>query len=63
VQTGGQSFTARIKRIESDDSGARLAIAWSEAQNNGTEDALDLAWRCVAAWAKYLRGNGLQSPI
>jgi hypothetical protein len=32
-------------------------------QRSGSVDALDLARRCVAAWERYLKANGLQSPI
>jgi hypothetical protein len=40
-----------------------LEIGWSQGQKSGTEDALDLARRCVAAWEGYLKVHGPQSPI
>jgi hypothetical protein len=57
------AVTARIKSIRSDENGARGTIEWTEGSNSGTEDALDLARRCVAAWDGYLKASELQSPI
>jgi hypothetical protein len=57
------AMTARIAAVGFDDGGTRVSIDWSEGPHGGTENALDLAWRCVAAWEGYLKANGLQSPI
>jgi hypothetical protein len=55
--------TARISSVTSDEKGTQAFVGWSQGQQSGTEDALDLARRCFAAWEAYLRLNGLQSSI
>lgn len=57
------AVSARVRTIRSDENGARGTIEWTEGSNGGTEDALDLARRCVAAWDCYFKASGLQSPI
>jgi hypothetical protein len=56
-------MTAKISSIASNPTSVQVMIDWSEGQNNGTENALELARRCVKAWERYLAANGLQSPI
>jgi hypothetical protein len=58
-----QRITARVHTITTPPNGSRATIRWEQGPNAGTEDALDLARRCVAAWERYLQRNGLQSPI
>ena len=55
---------ARIKDLGYLDGNVHATIDWLTVQgNSGTEDAFDLARRCVAAWESYLKQHGLQSPI
>jgi hypothetical protein len=49
--------------VAADPSSVQVEICWSEGTKTGTEDALDLARRCVGAWDAYLERHGLQSPI
>ena len=56
-------MTARVAVVTTDETGTRVITRWSEGQTSGTEDALDLARRCVAAWDDYLKQNGTHSPI
>jgi hypothetical protein len=42
--------------------GVQVWIDWSDGNRSGTENALDLARRCEAAWAKYIAANGLAPP-
>jgi hypothetical protein len=57
------AMTARIAEVTPDEKGTRAAVDWSQSPNSGTEDAFDLARRCVVAWDSYLKAIGLQSPI
>jgi hypothetical protein len=53
-------ITARIASISGSSSGDRVLIEWqSWSGQQGTEDGLDLANRCVAAWEKFLKQEGL----
>lgn len=61
TRTGKNAMTARIESIASDSAGIKARISWTEGQDNGNEDALDLARRCVAAWQGYLERNGLDA--
>jgi hypothetical protein len=57
------AITARIGRVRTNPGGGGQAwIDWSDGNRTGTEDALALARRCVAAWGKYLADNGLAPP-
>jgi hypothetical protein len=57
------AMTARIRSVAADPSSVQVEIGWSEGKKTGTEDALDLARRCVGAWDDYLKRRRLQSPI
>jgi hypothetical protein len=57
------AITARIASVGFDDEETHVSIDWSQGLHGGTENALDLARRCVAAWDGYLKASGLQSPI
>ncbi len=57
------AITARIASVGFDGEGTHVTIDWSEGLHGGTENALDLARRCVAAWDGYLEASGLQSPM
>jgi hypothetical protein len=57
------AITARIASVGFDGEGTHVTIDWSEGLHGGTENALDLARRCVTAWDGYLKASGLQSPI
>lgn len=63
VRKKSGAITAKIKGISPGSNGTQVSIEWSQGANTYTEDALDLARRCVAAWEGYLVANGLQSPI
>jgi hypothetical protein len=63
TRSQANALTARIASVTSDPNGTRASIAWSKGFDSGTEDALDLAGRCMAAWDGYLKANGLRSPI
>jgi hypothetical protein len=53
-------ITARITEIRVGPDGARAQISWSRASGaNGSEDALDLARRCVKAWRGFFVRRGL----
>jgi hypothetical protein len=58
-----RQMAARVHSITAAPRGARATIRWEQGSNSGTEDALDLAHRCVAAWDRYLQIKGLHSPI
>jgi hypothetical protein len=57
------AMTVVIAEVHYDRTGSRAIVEWTEMQRSGSEDALDLARRCVVAWERYLKANGLQSPI
>ena len=63
TRTQAGAMTARVAVVTTDETGTRVITRWSEGQKSGTEDALDLARRCVAAWDDYLKQNGTHSPI
>jgi hypothetical protein len=63
TRSRSNEMTARISSIASNPTSVQVMIDWSEGQNNGTEDALELARRCVNAWERYLVADHLQSPI
>lgn len=63
VRSKPGAITAKIKNISSGGSGTQVSIEWSQGPNTYTEDALDLARRCITAWEGYLLASGLQSPI
>ena len=58
-----RQLTARVHSITPAPTGTRATIRWQQASDTGTEDALDLARRCLAAWDRYLQSKGLHSPI
>ena len=52
-------LTARVARVHGG-GGVRVEIDWSRPSGaSGTEDALDLARRCVAAWESFFQQNNL----
>ena len=55
--------TARISSVNSDDKGTQASVSWSQGKQSSSDDALDLARRCVAAWQGYMAAKGLNSPI
>jgi hypothetical protein len=63
VRSKSGAITAKIRSITSGPNGVQVSIEWMQGANTHTEDALDLARRCVAAWEACLLANGLQSPI
>ena len=54
-------MTATITTVGSSDAGNYAIIEWRQREASGTEDALDLARRCVLAWEGYLRSHGLET--
>jgi hypothetical protein len=53
-------LTARISNITGSPSGDTVTIEWrSLSGNSGSEDALELAGRCVAAWERLFQQEGL----
>jgi hypothetical protein len=58
-----RQVTARVHSITATPTGTQATIRWERGSNTGTEDALDLARRCVAAWDRYLQRKGLHSPF
>jgi hypothetical protein len=63
IRSRANALTARIASVASGPSATQASIAWSKGPDRGTEDALDLARRCVAAWEGYLKAQSLSSPI
>ena len=63
VRSKTGAITAKITTVTLSEIGTQVSIEWSQGSHTPTEDALDLARRCVAAWEGYLLANGLQSPI
>lgn len=63
IRKYSENMTAKIQSITPDPNRTKVLIKWSQETNTNTEDALDLARRCVTAWEKYLKDKGLQSPI
>lgn len=63
VRSKPGAITARIKSISPRESGTEVSIEWSQGTNTYSEDALDLARRCLAAWEGYLLTNNLHSPV
>ena len=57
------AMTARIASVGARPTGVEVMLDWSEGSNNGTEDALDFARRCVGSWERFLKSKGLSSPI
>jgi hypothetical protein len=56
----GDPITARVTGIRVGPDGASAEISWSRASGpRGSEDALDLARRCVKAWRGFLVRKGL----
>jgi hypothetical protein len=50
--------TARVTWVH--DGGVRAEIGWTRPSGaNGTEDALDLARRCVSAWERFFQQHAL----
>jgi hypothetical protein len=58
-----RQVTARVHSVTPTPGGTRTTIKWEEGSHAGTEDALDLARRCMAAWDRYLQSKSLHSPI
>jgi hypothetical protein len=54
TRRGSADITARITEIRVGPDGASAKIGWSGAADSGSEDALDLARRCVIAWQGFL---------
>jgi hypothetical protein len=58
---GTDPITARITDITIGPGGRYAKISWSQPSGaKGSEDALDLARRCVDAWRRFLAGRGLK---
>jgi hypothetical protein len=54
-------ITARITDISTGPGGRDVKIGWSQPSGaKGSEDALDLARKCVDAWRRFLTGRGLK---
>ena len=53
-----RQLTARVHSITPAPTGTRATIRWQQGSNTGTEDALDLARRCLAAWDRYCTKQG-----
>jgi hypothetical protein len=63
TRKGNDPITARITEIRVGPDGARAQIGWSRVSgDSGSEDALDLAHRCVRTWRGFLSQNGLTTP-
>ena len=57
----GDPITARITNFSSGPDGISVQIGWSRPSGaSGSEEALDLARRCVKAWRRFLARNGLK---
>jgi hypothetical protein len=53
-------MTARLTEIRSTPHGVGAQVGWSGASGgSGSEDALDLARRCVRAWRSFFVRRGL----
>jgi len=64
VRNQAGAITAQIRTVTLDTNEIKVVIEWgTHGSTPHTEDALDLARRCVAAWEEYLKAKGLQSPI
>ena len=57
----GDPITAMVDDAISDGTGVRVPITWSRHSGSasGTEDALDLARRCVQEWQQFFAHHGL----
>ena len=55
------SMTARISKIAGGSSGITVAIAWRASSHAPEQevDSAELARRCVAAWERFFRQEGL----
>jgi hypothetical protein len=61
TRTGTDPITARITDITIGPGGRYAKIGWSQPSGaKGSEDALDLARRCMDAWRRFLAGRGLK---
>jgi hypothetical protein len=64
TREGKDPITARIIKMQMTPEGARVEVGWSSKSGAaGTEDALDLARRCVAAWEKFFKHEGLNPGV
>lgn len=65
VRSKKGAITARVQSISPGSSETQVLIEWSQQglPRKHTEDALDLARRCVDAWEGYLKDKGLHSPV
>ncbi|MFF9806370.1 hypothetical protein ACF1G5_14760 [Streptomyces coeruleorubidus] len=60
TREGADPITAKISKVYGGQGGVRAEIEWSRPSGaQGTEDALDLAQRCVSAWLRFLKHEGL----
>lgn len=60
TRTGTDPITARITDITIGPGGRHAKIGWSQPSGaKGSEDALDLASKCVGAWRQFLASRGL----
>jgi hypothetical protein len=61
TKKSGDPITAKISKISATAHGVRVQIDWSSQARSGSEDALDLAQRCVAAWRRFFKQHKLDS--
>lgn len=57
---GGSPITAIVVKLRGDQTGIHADIEWrSQSANNGSDDALKLADRCVDDWRQFFQQHGL----